>query len=84
MSEQADVTAAPEHDGSEPPSEAGGSMPLIGICIAVAVPVIVAVLAGTSESIALVILAVITIVVGLGALLMVMGRLMDDPDAEEH
>jgi len=72
------------HDGSEPPSAGGGSLPLIGISIAVAVPVIVVVLAGSSESTVLVILAVLSIIVGLGALLLVMGRLMADPDEESH
>ena len=83
MTEQADA-AQETHDGSEAPSEAGGSLPLIGISLAVAVPVIVVTLAATQESTALVILAVLTIVVGLGLLLVVMGRLMSDPDNDGH
>jgi len=83
MSEHAE-TAEEIHDNSGPPSAGLGSLPLVGISIAVAVPVIVAVLAGTSESTALVILAVITIIIGLAALLVVMGRLMEDPEDEEQ
>lgn len=89
MSEQAQAPPIVEgevelHDGSEPPSEAEGSMPLLGICLAIAVPVVLVYFAATEESAILVVLAVLAICVGLGALLIVMGRLMADPDAEDH